>query len=1023
MPPATSAAQDPFLFDSEQLAALADPQVVAAGLRHARDQRVTELDWESERLWASVEDEESEEVYALELSYDADGNLHNACGCQPGVDQPCPHALAALFAYGVRAGSPAGLAGAVESAIDERAKRGRAEVRVEPLSGEPWFGAWTARSVVPSAHFPVSYRVHLRSLHRRANYCTCPDFATNQLGTCKHIEAALHKVRKRRDYKKIRDLPPPIPYIWLDWEAEPAPAIRLHRTGDVDGSLGVLLDDHFDALGRFRRRVPEDFLRLADQVAGGADLDLGEDALDYARRLAADAARQVRAAEIGAQVRASGGRLPGLSARLYPYQVEGVAFLAGNGRALLADDMGLGKTLQAIAAASWLREHAGAARTLVVCPASLKQQWAREIAKFSGQPVEVIQGPAASRAAAYRRAASYFVLNYELVLRDLEPINQTLRPDLLILDEAQRIKNWRTKIAAAIKRLPTRYAFVLSGTPLENRLEDLYSLMQVVDQRVLGPLWRYLIDFHVTDERGKVLGYRNLSELRRRLAPVMLRRDRRLVRDQLPDRIEQRLDVPLTPVQRGLHDDAVAQAGRIAQIAKRRPLTPVEQNRLLAALQTARMACDAAGLVDKETQGSPKLDELEVILDELCVQSGLKAVVFSQWEQMTQMVEQRLRRMGLGCVRLHGGVPSARRGELMDRFRDDPAVQVFISTDAGGVGLNLQTASVLVNLDIPWNPAVLDQRIARIHRLGQTERVQAILLVAADSYEERVLALVQGKRDLFDNVVDADATEDVVGVSKKLVEVLTEDLAREGLATGGLGAEPDIAAEAAAEGAPVPSAETRPEVAEVIESEIESAIRDTILAAQRAFGARIERILGSGGGLLVVLDRVDEAADEVAASLSGSVPVALIDPRTLAGLRRLGAASPVAEGRTLFEAEPAEIARREPLLLIRAREQLRGAELLVGQGCPAPALDLLLSALLASAALRTGAETPPTAAEAGIWLYREALPKGALTQDDAGLVMRAIVLAQGGDGVPEPLLRGLAADVSAFVQETAGRWG
>ena len=131
-------------------------------------------------------------------------------------------------------------------------------------------------------------------------------------------------------------------------------------------------------------------------------------------------------------------------------------------------------------------------------------------------------------------------------------------------------------------------------------------------------------------------------------------------------------------------------------------------------------------------------------------------------------------------MRLHGGVPSANRGALIDRFHQDDAVQVFISTDAGGVGLNLQCASVLVNLDIPWNPAVLDQRIARIHRLGQRQRVQVILLVAPDSYEERVLGLVQGKRVLFDNVVDPEASEDVVGVSKRLAEVLAEDLAGAG---------------------------------------------------------------------------------------------------------------------------------------------------------------------------------------------------------------------------------------------------
>ncbi|MEW6219222.1 MAG: DEAD/DEAH box helicase [Thermodesulfobacteriota bacterium] len=439
---------------------------------------------------------------------------------------------------------------------------------------------------------------------------------------------------------------------------------------------------------------------------------------------------------------ASHGRLPGVKARLYPYQIEGAAFLAGTGRALLADDMGLGKTLQAIAAAVWLQEHEGVRRVLIVSPASLKQQWAREIGRFTDLEVQVVQGTAAERGAQYRRQATFFIANYELVLRDLSVMNESLRPDLIIMDEAQRIKNWRTKIAAAVKRIPSRYAFVLSGTPLENRLEDLYSLMQVVDPRVLGPLWRFLVDFHITDERGKVLGYRNLSVLRQRLAPVMLRRDRRLVRDQLPERITSRLDVAMTAKQRELHDSAMSAAGTLATVARRRPLTPTEQNRLMAALQQARMACTAAGLVDKEVEGSPKLDELADLLEELCLQSGLKAVVFSQWEGMTRMVEARLARLGLGSVRLHGGVPVASRGALMDRFREDDAISVFISTDAGGVGLNLQNASVL-NLDVPRNPAILEQRNARVHRLGQTRTVQIITMVAADSYEERVWSLVQ----------------------------------------------------------------------------------------------------------------------------------------------------------------------------------------------------------------------------------------------------------------------------------------
>ena len=321
--------QDNFFFDNEQIQFLADPSVVRAGLRYFKDNRVTSLDWEAERLWAEVEDEETEEVLAVELAYDADGNLQVACGCATDPDRPCTHALAALFAHGARSGSPGEIAGAAETAIDERAKRGRLEVKVELSSGEPWCGVWTARSITSASHFPVSHRVHIRSLQRRANYCTCPDFATNQLGTCKHVEAVLHRIGKRRDFKKIKNLPPPFPYVYLDWEAPDAPVVRLHRAAEIDPSLTALLDDFFDAAGAFQRRLPEDFLRFADLVAERADLELGEDALCHARHLAETATRQTRAREIGERVRATGGRLPGVNARLYPYQETGALFLAG----------------------------------------------------------------------------------------------------------------------------------------------------------------------------------------------------------------------------------------------------------------------------------------------------------------------------------------------------------------------------------------------------------------------------------------------------------------------------------------------------------------------------------------------------------------------------------------------------------------------------------------------------------------------------------------------------------------------
>jgi superfamily II DNA or RNA helicase len=881
-------------------------------------------------------------------------------------------------------------------------------VEVVHQSGEPWFGTWQASSIATATHFPRQYRITIRSLKNRANICNCPDFKINQLGTCKHIEAVLHKISKRKDFRQIKDQSAPVSYVYLAWDADDAPQLKIHRHPLLTPELERLLNGFFDTAGRFTGRMPDDFFRFTELIEDRGDVHLGEDALDYARHLAADATHRLRAEKIRAQILAGNGRLPGMKAQLYPYQVEGVAFLAGTGRALLADDMGLGKTLQAIAAASWLQEHEAVRKVLIICPASLKLQWAREIERFTTRDVQIIQGPADQRGAQYRRETAFVVINYELILRDLSVINEVLRPDLIIMDEAQRIKNWRTKIATAVKSIPSRYAFVLSGTPLENRLEDLYSLMQVVEPKVLGPLWRYLVDFHVTDERGKVLGYRNLSVLRKRLEPVMLRRDRRLVRDQLPERIIQRLDVPMTAKQRDLHDSALSNAGRLAQIARTRPLTPSEQNRLLAALQQARMACNAAGLVDKETQGAPKLDELADILAETCLQSGLKAVVFSQWERMTRMVEVRLTRMGLGCVRLHGGVPTAKRGELMDRFRDDDAVQVFISTDAGGVGLNLQSGAVLVNLDVPWNPAVLEQRNARIHRLGQTRTVQIITMVAADSYEEQVFGLVRNKQELFDNVIGEDANEDVVGVSKKLLEVLVEQLAGPVEPTFEKEPETTLPLEVTASPcAPVSGSGL------VEDAGVEKTISHCIEELQQAFGVRIERIFGAGGGLIVVLDRVDSDADQLAEQLSAQIPVALIDRFGLKGMQRLGSGSPLASAHCYVDESAAQHVVKGSALRRHTMEKLSAARVLYDQQLNDSALEMLLSAVLSGAAQKADLAAPISRSEAGVWAYTEALPKGLLTQEEVGLLMRALNFQ--GNSVPENLVKILIDDVARFI--------
>jgi hypothetical protein len=431
------------------------------------------------------------------------------------------------------------------------------------------------------------------------------------------------------------------------------------------------------------------------------------------------------------------------------------------------------------------------------------------------------------------------------------------------------------------------------------------------------------------------------------------------------------------------------------------------------ALQQARMACNAAGLVDKTTEGSPKLRELKTLVQELCLEGGQKMVVFSQWREMTLMIEGMLRTMGVGFVHLNGQVPTDRRGELMERFANDDAVSVFISTDAGGSGLNLQAASVLVNMDVPWNPAVLEQRNARVHRLGQRNRVQIILMVAADAYEERVLQLVNSKQQLFDNVVDPEAIEEVVGVSTKSITALIGELNQQaGTATVAETPAPEPVAEQPAVPSPAAQAATAAPDETLQDDE---RLRLGIAAAQQQFGDRLQSVQASGGGLLLVLDRLSEQDDAWVDSLALPVPVAVIDVRTRGQLQRLGL-DPLAAAGAVPEPEP------EPERPWRqlADEKMRAARLLQQQGHPSAVPDLLCAALGAWAADLAQLDAPVSPDELAVWLYSQALPEGLVDERQAVAIAPLLGLRLAAR-VPEALLEQILQDIEALFATAAGK--
>jgi hypothetical protein len=605
-----------------------------------------------------------------------------------------------------------------------------------------------------------TYRVEIRSLAEPVNSCDCPDHRINGLGTCKHIEATLHRLqhKRKRAFHEATGKGSPYVEVFLDrrdrqirigWPRGSQQGSRTRNLLDPFFSDDdILAGNPLDVLPALQRAIAVTHSAVRRRIRVSHELKSWIETLD--RRAQRLRGRQ----HFEAEVAADKASLDLLKHPLYPYQQEGMLHLAFTGRALLADEMGLGKTVQAVAACELLRRTMGIRRVLVISPASLKGEWEEQIAKFTDLPLRIIQGPRAERLRQYEEPAFFSLANYEQVRPDVAEINAILAPDVIILDEAQRIKNWQTGTAIAVKRLKSPYAFVLTGTPVENRIDEIYSIAQFLDPQIFGPLFRFNRDYYQLDEKGRAIGYRNLDRLHEKLRPVMLRRRKDEVEGQLPGRTVNTYFVPMHKEQILRYEEYESMVARLAAIARKRPLRKEEMERLQRYLACMRMLCDTPYILDQDCRIAPKLQELDKILQEILEDGDHKIIIFSEWERMLELVREQAAERGLGYAWHTGRVPQPKRREEIRRFKNDPECRLFLSTDSGSVGLNLQVADVVINLDMPWNPARLEQRIARAWRKHQKRPVQVINLVSEHSIEHRMLSLLEQKRSLAEGVVD-----------------------------------------------------------------------------------------------------------------------------------------------------------------------------------------------------------------------------------------------------------------------------
>lgn len=638
--------------------------------------------------------------------------------------------------------------------IELRRWRGRTEIaRIEALEPAfPLFGTFRAQSASGGV-----YEVEIRDLENHNNSCGCVDHRVNGLGTCKHIEGVLAALKKRhgaRAFKAAAREGSPRAEVFLSRLDDSRPCLLRPPGAGASRKARAWLSPFLDRNGTLKPH-PANIAALLD-AAPSAPKDVR-----VSRHFGPWLERKKRLAERGQArkrflkaIEAGRASWDIVKHPLLPYQKDGVLHLAFGERALLADEMGLGKTVQAIAACELLARRKDVKRVLVVSPASVKAEWEEQIAKFTDREARFVAGPRADRLRLYETPEFFTLTNFEQVLKDAADINRILRPDVIVLDEAQRIKNWQTKTARKVKSLVSPYAFVLTGTPLENRIDEIYSIVQFLDPEIFGPLFRFNRDFYELDERGRPVGYCNLEEMHRRLQPVMLRRRKRDVEDELPGRTVKTFFVPMAEEQKLRYEDYRMPAARLAALAQRRPLMKEEFERLQRLLACMRMICDTPAILDPSCRISPKLEELEGVLEDLLAEEDRKIVVFSEWVRMLDLVRGLAGEMGLDCAVLTGDVPQMRRRAEIARFRQDPACRLFLSSDAGAVGLNLQMASAVVNIDLPWNPAKLEQRIARVWRKGQARAVTVVNLVTESSIEHQILHLLAAKQNLADGVLD-----------------------------------------------------------------------------------------------------------------------------------------------------------------------------------------------------------------------------------------------------------------------------
>lgn len=481
--------------------------------------------------------------------------------------------------------------------------------------------------------------------------------------------------------------------------------------------------------------------------------------------------------------------VPGLDIKFLPFQARGVVYGARMRKFLLGDQMGLGKSIQTLGLIfTWraLPEHNGRLDTLILAPTSVVGDWAKKFRQFAHVEIATADKTKAKRIEIYESKPEFLALSYDTFIRDAVEIARNIKPQCLVADECQRFTNRKSKAAEKLIDFADitqpKYRIPISGSPISNRPDDLWAILRLINPGLAGPATafesRYLVHKPIW-KRGpdgkpqimqieygsgekkraftpmRVSGHQNLDELRMKIAPHVIRRLKKDVLKDLPDKMFERIDIRLGKREREVYEElqvrfAEAMAGVHDEDANGQETT------FLTWFTRAQQICSSLEITGDGTESS-KIDELKTFCDDYA--QDQKILIFSRFKEMTTLVCRELK--AFKPIHLNGDIAQNKRQPLVDSFQEDEERRLFVSTlKAGGVGLTLTAGSIVIRLDRWVSPSANDQAVDRAHRIGQTKQVTVVDMIVEDSVEERILAILDKKLKMIASLISADDDED-----------------------------------------------------------------------------------------------------------------------------------------------------------------------------------------------------------------------------------------------------------------------